>query len=74
MKVEQTANTVKCKITELEQRFKEANDWANQTGFGVLKEQGKEAFDDALIGKLKYYFDLDLKFQSLNFFYLNKYS
>lgn len=38
MKVERTANTVKRKIIELERRFKDANDWANQTGIGVLQE------------------------------------
>ena len=45
---ERTNKQVINKIDHLVRQYKDASDWANQTGAGVLETQGKETFDQAV--------------------------
>jgi hypothetical protein len=48
---------IKNKIINLEESFKNAHDWAGQTGAGV-KENDPRSFDEYVLRKCPYYFDL----------------
>lgn len=52
-----TPKAIKNKISNIEDMFKEAHDWAHQTGAGV-KEDDPRQFNDYVKKKCPYYFDL----------------
>lgn len=57
MRSERSAKNVLDKITNIENRFRHAFDFAHQTGAG-LKSKGDGTFEETLTKKFRYYFDL----------------
>jgi hypothetical protein len=52
-----SSKAIKNKIINLEETFKNAHDWAGQTGAGV-KEDDPQSFDEYVLKKCPHYFDL----------------
>ena len=46
------------KIQELETKFDQAHDWANNTGQGVKEQDGQETFENMIRQHCRWYFDL----------------
>ena len=57
VRVYRSPKAIKCKISNIEDMFKEAHDWAHQTGVGV-REEDPGQFNDYIKQKCPYYFDL----------------
>lgn len=59
VKVKRTAGGVLTKISNMEKAFKKAFDFADsETGAGVKEKDGQKLFDDVLLSKCLYHFDL----------------
>jgi hypothetical protein len=52
------ANQVMMKIQAFEGAFREAHDWVNNTGVGVLERDGQVTFEEAVKKRFVYYYDL----------------
>jgi hypothetical protein len=52
------APSVQCKIQGIEASFREAHDWVNNTGVGVLASDGPISFEETVKKKFIYYYDL----------------
>jgi hypothetical protein len=52
------APSVQIKIQVMEGSFREAHDWVNNTGVGVLERDGQVTFEEAVKKRCMYYYDL----------------
>ncbi len=52
------APSVQSKIQAMEGAFRDAHDWVNNTGVGVLERDGQVTFEDAVKKRFIYYYDL----------------
>ena len=57
-RVPRSADAVVKKIQELETKFVQAHDWANNTGQGVREQDGQETFENLVRQRCRWYFDL----------------
>ena len=57
-RVPRSADAVVKKIQELETKFVQAHDWANNTGQGVREQDGQETFENLVLQRCRWYFDL----------------
>ena len=57
-RVPPSADAVVKKIQELETKFVQAHDWANNTGQGVREQDGQETFENLVRQRCQWYFDL----------------
>ena len=57
-RVERSAEAVVKKIQEIESKFCAAHDWANNTGQGVKETDGNATFEELVMRRCKWYFDL----------------
>lgn len=55
---EREPDAIRAFISRMEGSWRETNDWANNTGDGVLESQGKVTFDQILVKKCPWYFDI----------------
>ena len=49
-----TASSVKSKIMYIEQSWRKAHDWANETGQGVKENEGVESFEAGVLRYCRY--------------------
>jgi hypothetical protein len=52
------APSVQMKIQAMEGAFRDAHDWVNNTGVGVLERDGQVTFEEAVTKRFVYYYDL----------------
>jgi hypothetical protein len=52
------APSVQSKIQAFEGAFRDAHDWVNNTGVGVLERDGQVTFEEAVTKRFNYYYDL----------------
>jgi hypothetical protein len=52
------ALSVQLKIQSMEGAFRDAHDWVNNTGVGVLASDGRVTFEEAVTKRFTYYYDL----------------
>ncbi len=52
------APSVQSKIQAMEGAFRDAHDWVNNTGVGVLERDGQVTFEEAVKKRFSYYYDL----------------
>ena len=57
-RVPRSADAVVKKIQELETKFVQAHDWANNTGQGVKEQDGEQTFENLVKQRCKWYFEL----------------
>ena len=51
-----TAHSVRAKIQAMEQSWRKAHDWANETGQGVREHEGQESFEACILRRCSFYF------------------
>ena len=57
-RVHRTVDAAVKKIQELEPKFVQAHDWANNTGQGVREQDEEETFENLVRQRCRWYFDL----------------
>ena len=58
VRVERSPKSIEAKISQIEQSFKKAFEWTQQTGVGV-KEDDPEGFEQAVVKRCAYFHDLE---------------
>jgi len=56
---ERTHKTVLTKVSAMEDQWRNAHDWVNNTGVGVLRDDGKDVFDNLVTGRCSFCCDLE---------------
>jgi hypothetical protein len=52
------APSIQMKIEAMEANFRDAHDWVNNMGVGVLERDGQVTFEEAVKKRFMYYYDL----------------
>jgi len=54
---ERTWESIQTMIASREESWRTCNDWMNNTGVGVLRDEGKESFDSCVTTRCPFYYD-----------------